>query len=139
MFYFVLQCLSWIHYCDVYKIHFQFTILVHCFQGAIRENWDCLDIQWGRNPTKHYPRIWSPGSVRQNMLEECEVKTWWNFGVNHKRARIEQWGSKWINKIWQHFINTFNSFLPCTWFYSCPCSQCICKNSLNLSPLKDNL
>ena len=39
---------------------------------------------------------------------------------------------------WQHFISKFDSSLPCTWLYSCPCSCCIPTASLtHLQSLSD--
>ena len=38
--------------------------------------------------------------------------------------------------LWEHFINSFNISLPCTWFVSCPCSDCTTmSSSMNFTTL----
>ena len=51
-------------------------------------------------------RLWNSLPVIDITLPDCIIKT------------------KITNHLWQNFMNKFDSSLPCTFHYSCPCNGC---------------
>ena len=134
----LLPLSMWFEYLDI-------TFLLKCLQSP-SDHFNIFDfIDFISNSTRSSSNSklkcllpQSPNNHINFLYFRRVVRLWNALPVIDLTQSISTTKRKLKSFFWQHFIRNFDSSLPCTWFYSCPCSHCMSTTSLtNLSSLSD--